>query len=1052
MLISVRAYTLSECMDKTAEYVERFEKQGEKNILFCEDRLTLVAERAILRRLGGSFSSSVTTFARFFKPSGQTVSKQGSIMATGAILNKLLAENKLKRFRFQGGGNGTAKCIYETLAQLSSSGVDSAMLKENGALLEDGILKDKVSDLALVYDEYETFLQGGEYIDESRYLSLLPESIETSKETENANVFFLCYNSFTKQASRAIEAACKRAKNVVGIFCGGEEDFYLNRAEETFCSVCEKFGKVEKVFAGIPLFAEAETVRQSLFCPETFEEGRKRVPTENVKIFEAQDETGEAEYVAMQVRKLLAENKTLRYRDIAVLVSDVARYSSPIKQVLEEYRIPYFIDEKKSLKNHPLGAFILSAFAVVRENFSPRSVQKFLSSPFFGDGDEYRNYLLKYGAYRGAAKKEIKSEETLKSYQKWGVDALKKRLEKDRERLLSITQKIPKKATGEKFCQAVRALLEDDAIVSRLTRLVAETEDVAVRSYLEQIETTLPTLLDEAERLLFKSEMTCTEFERVLSDGLESAEISLIPLKSDAVFVGDITDSRIEKVSALFCLGMTDDVPKSAEDTALISDRDIEKLADVKTKIEPTVAEVNLRSRECVALNLCTFQEKLFLTYSGKNGDETTPSEILRYMGVFGEKDGERLKTQKSYTDEEFCYLCSAPAPAIRQAVIERSNYEDRFSYDTKRFSSVYSALQKIGAIVPEAERADGNETERWSVSCGEALFFTNGTVSPTSLEGYFSCPFQNFLSRGLRLKEREETVVLATDSGTFIHELLRRAGEKKFAFSSEEEARAFAKETGELILKDAKYNPVLDTAGGKYASERLIGEGVLAVAAAYRQIAGSKYTVKEAEYSVKDENVHGQIDRVDTADEYFRIVDYKTGAIDASATSYYMGRKIQLELYATAVKSAGKCAGVYYFPASLSYKEAKDQKPFQMSGFMDETPDALRAGDLMIDEKEESDFFNGELKGKSRKENMLSEEDFAWFLRYAVLVANKGKEEMKKGFVAPTPYDKSCEYCSYAGICGRKPSEVGRKEKAIKAAEIASIVSEEEGGTHDGK
>ena len=61
----LNAYTLSECMDLMAERVELFERNGERNIIFCEDRLTLIAERAITRRMGGTFLSSVTTFARF---------------------------------------------------------------------------------------------------------------------------------------------------------------------------------------------------------------------------------------------------------------------------------------------------------------------------------------------------------------------------------------------------------------------------------------------------------------------------------------------------------------------------------------------------------------------------------------------------------------------------------------------------------------------------------------------------------------------------------------------------------------------------------------------------------------------------------------------------------------------------------------------------------------------------------------------------------------------------------------------------------------------------
>ena len=64
MTTILTAYTLSECMELMAERAAAVEKTGGKNLIFCEDRLTLIAERALVAATGGTFSSSVTTFAR----------------------------------------------------------------------------------------------------------------------------------------------------------------------------------------------------------------------------------------------------------------------------------------------------------------------------------------------------------------------------------------------------------------------------------------------------------------------------------------------------------------------------------------------------------------------------------------------------------------------------------------------------------------------------------------------------------------------------------------------------------------------------------------------------------------------------------------------------------------------------------------------------------------------------------------------------------------------------------------------------------------------------
>lgn len=101
----------------------------------------------------------------------------------------------------------------------------------------------------------------------------------------------------------------------------------------------------------------------------------------------------------------MAEDPSVRYRDFAVLTSDVKGYTLAFKKAFSEYGIPYFLDEKRSLKSHPLSAFLLACFETVRTGFLPENVDALLQNPFFGDADDYRNYLLKFANYRGGAKK-----------------------------------------------------------------------------------------------------------------------------------------------------------------------------------------------------------------------------------------------------------------------------------------------------------------------------------------------------------------------------------------------------------------------------------------------------------------------------------------------------------------------------------------------------------------------------------------------------------------------------------------------------------------------
>ncbi len=1049
MLTAIKAYTLSECMEIMSSYAQQSEALGGRNLIFCEDRLTLIAERALTARMGGSFFSTVSTFSRFLKKNEAVLSKQGSVMAVGKIMTRLQRENKLQCFTSETGIGNNAKSIYETLAQFSASEITGEVLDESLALLTDEVLKKKIKDLSEIYKEYARYLSENGLKDESGYLSMLPSAIRAHKNLNETTVFFVCYSSFTAQAVKTLRACMETAKSVVGIFCGGDEDIYTNRAYNCFLRTAEEYGKVEALDLGTRLDGEAETLRKGLFNPERQTE---RIKTTAIRTFEAEDKTNEAEYIAVQIRRLTAENAGLKYRDFALLVPSVAEYSLPLKKALEEYRIPYFIDEKRSLKTHPLSVFLLDCLRVVKEKFSPVAVQSLTQNYFFGESDEYRNYLLKFANYRGGAKREIKTGEAVT-----GAFDLEK-LQAGRQRLLLATQNIRPRASGGEYCAVIRRILRDFHTEERLIELCEKIELEQQKSYLAKIDKKLDELLIEAEKLLAQTEMTVGEFSAVLLDGLDATEISLIPSKADAVFIGDISESRIEKVRVLFALGMTEEVPRATSDTAIVSDKEISKLAEVKTLLEPTVAEVNLRTRESVCLNLCTFTDRLYLSYPlSADGNEPAVSEIFHYLdGMFCAKDGGALTRVKDFTDGDFPYICSAPTPAVRRLLIEKNIYENTKANDGKRalkakarHSSLFTSLDKLSVRHKQEYLSKG--MGQVCVERGEELFFRDGKISPTALEGYFSCPFRNFAERGLKLKERDETAVLAVDTGNFVHELLEITTKQAESISSEEELYAFAIREGEKLLQKPIYASQSDTAPGKFFSQRLLEEGAQVALAVFRQIKNSEFTVEETEKSVATETLRGKIDRVDGTQKFVRVIDYKTGAIDDTAGSYYTGRKLQMQLYMSALKGERIPAGVFYFPASVEYTDG-DEGRFRMKGFLNGDEDALRAGDKTLTEADkQSEYFPASLKNNARSKRVMPEEVFRDFLDYSVYASRQACKELKEGYIAPSPYGTGCQYCKFGGMCGfNSEKRAPRSEPNIEPAEIAEIARTAREGRED--
>lgn len=1042
MAESIGYPSLKAGLDYLTRYILQREEKGEKTLVFCEDRLTLLAERAVCRARGGTFLSSVTTFARFLKADGRLLSKQGSVMVVGRIMSERAEE--LKCFSPRCGARYGAAVVYEMLSQLFASKITPEMLRSETA--GDDLLADKLADLALIGEAYTEFLLRGGYIDENRYLSLLPDALRAASSLRETNVVFFGFSSFTAQARDGIRAAVECARSVLGLFPAGEGEIFTNEAERVFLSVGEEYGSFPSRRLTVSEKSAADVLRENLFRPEAFAEEPKAVCGGKIVVCEEADEEAELRFVCAAVQKYVREGG--RYRDIAVLFPDEKKYAPVLPAVFGEYSVPYYADVRRSLSEHPFASFLFSLLRCVSDGFQSDSVQAVLAGFYFGDGGEYRNYLSKFSNYRGGVRKEIKSEDSLMEYfvgyDRSAVRAARDRLVAARERFLSFAALFPRKATGREYIAAVRRLYDLCGAKKKTESLVEVCPDASEREYLAKMDKALPDVLSEAEDLLGETPMTVGDLLPLLQNGLTACEVALLPLTCDAVFVGDVSASAIEGVPLVFALGMTDEVPLCGNDTALLSERDIGKLNALNVRIEPSVAQVNLRTRESVALNVCSFTEKLYLLRPVRTKEKREESDVIRYArAVFSDiTRGEDL----------FVYQCAAPMPALRELLRLKSEFDAGTGgrETLERYSSLYFALKEGGTSETVTKALAPKETPVF-VSEGERLFFSSGKVSPTLLEKYNTCPYANFLEKGLRLKPREETVVLAADTGTFVHEILRitaeemRRGEE--AIGSAEACAAFAAAEAEKLIRTAKYASLSDTKAGEYAAKRLIGECGEIAAAMYEQVALSRFHVAETECecSLPRENLFGKIDRVDEWGDYARIIDYKTGLIDTDVDSYYAGVKLQLQLYMSAVceKSGLRPGGVYYFPASVRYT-GEGENLFALEGFMSNDPELVKGSDVSLGEKDKSSPLFAFSFGKTSK-NCIDKEDYEPFIRYSLAVARRSGAELKKGFIAPTPYGNACLYCEYKGTCAAMGERVERERVSIKTGEIAQIVRKEE-------
>src|SRR5699024_4472725 len=126
-----------------------------------------------------------------------------------------------------------------------------------------------------------------------------------------------------------------------------------------------------------------------------------------IQIKEAVHARAEIGGAAQEIRRLIRE-ENYRYQDMVIYLRDSATYNDVIQTVFHDYDIPVFMDEKRTMLNHPLIEFIRSLFDVIDSNWRYDALFRLLKTGFIKPSDEtypltsdaidkLENYVLAYG-------------------------------------------------------------------------------------------------------------------------------------------------------------------------------------------------------------------------------------------------------------------------------------------------------------------------------------------------------------------------------------------------------------------------------------------------------------------------------------------------------------------------------------------------------------------------------------------------------------------------------------------------------------------------------
>lgn len=1006
------------------ELIEKLKENGsspeERSFVFCEEKISLMTERRIAEALGGSFNTEVYSFGNFLrarKRLDNVLSKEGSAMA----VKKLLKTARLKCFN--AGKTDLAPSLFELIVQLKSAGVAPETL-ERAAEQTEGILKNKLSDIAEIFGAYEKYLEENSLTDQSGAMAQLPEVIANDEELAGAKVYIIGFTGFTAQIKNAIAALVKKSAETTAILVGGENAYaFVNEAGEVF-SRTARFAGASLVYEkyNSEYSEEGAKIANGLFDPKAF--AGEKLKTDKVLFFTAENPRKELIKIAGLIKKKVKEGE--RYKNFTVIVPDPDLYETPVKEAFALYEIPYFFDRAKKPSSHPLVTLITAYAELFRKGFGEKELAAFYKNPLVADdksfADRFENYLLKYniryGNFRRPLDKELaaESEEEFASFEAFRAKICEYLKVFDVERLLT-------ELNAEEKIKAFTERLE----------LLGERVESAVNA---QIYEATESVLREIKGILGEEKgMDAAEFKSVFLSGVAAMELSVIPQYNDAVFVGGFKEAALTKADYLFATGLSSEVPAVKADVALLSDGDINALSEIKVLIEPKIRVVNHRLREETALGLSAFDKRLVLSYPiYSGGKKNSRGEILNFAEAAFTMYG--VESTGGYITEK---------QGLNTFAKEAGRFAEGKLSDFTAATSYYRATE--GRLAEKvAGYANAEVKERLSFA-KEALL--KDVTSPTAIEDFYKCPYLFYFRHGLNARTREKGELSGLSVGNLMHEIfkeyVRRIGEAK---NDEASCRLFA-EIAEKVVSKPEYRIFSSDDERKASLKRTLTECEKFCNRTRSWLKSSGFKPERTEASFGDGTycaypavklaggkvrLEGKIDRVDRKGEYFRVIDYKTGAADDSAKLLFSGEKLQLYLYSAAVREKGlKPAGAYYMKIADEYLKSDEETPPLVIGRTagGTHEEDTQSGERGFSENAEADFLP---RNKNGEPETVDENVLSAFIDYAKAVSENAVRSMERGFVAPYPRLGACEYCDFKAVC---------KEENILARKIGSVNDE---------
>ena len=1020
----------------------------------------------------------------------QSLSKCGKAMLVYSILNKYK-----KELEFLGKSDENIDLVIRTITELKKHGITINNLKDEVEKTQNAYLKTKLSDMILLYENFENKIVDN-YIDDTDLLTMLAKHLDEVEFIKNSIIYIDEFAGFTHQEYEIIKGLIKHAKQVNITICVDNLNPAINPDTDIYYSnkitlyklidlVNENNFKLEEpVFLKDQYRFKTKELKHLANNIYEIQSTKYEENVEHIQLFLAKNPYSEIENIAKEIKKLVRDKK-IRYKDISIITKNIDTYASLVRAIFKQYEIPVFIDEKRDLNQNIIIQYVLSILEILVRNFSSESVFSYIKLGFCEiDEDEIfklENYCNKWGIKQNKWKKDFNIEVEDKS-KKQEVERLNELRKQIIMPLIELKESIKKEKTAINITKSLYEFIQnqkiEEKVISRISKLEEEKNIDLANEYKSSYQV-LIEILDEIVLIFNEEKISLDNYSKILKIGLKNSGLGKIPGTQDQVTFGDVNRSRSHKVQNIFIIGLNDgSFPSINKDEGFFNDLDREELKQDRIELAKGTLEQLYEDNFNIYKAFTTAENQLYLSYVSTDSESKSlrPSmwinKIKKMFPKLIEKSDVINKEYDLFNKEVTYEELIENIDKIRSGESIDKIWYEIYNY----YKSQNEWKEKLFEDLEGLRYSNlPNQIKKANI---DKLYGNKLNTSVSQLERYRSCPFSYYLQYGLKLKEKEELKIQSFNTGSFMHETIDEffeyVREEQILLTQIEEDK-IKEIVSQIIDKNLNLSKnYIFTATAKYKVlvkrlKRIVSKALKYI---IETLIYSDFDIEgtEIEFNKKGKyppivleldngkkvEITGKIDRIDTADsddgKYLRIIDYKSSSKNIDLNEVYAGLQIQLLTYTDAICKAEDImpAGVFYFSLleqmikadkKVSDEEIENmiRKNFRMKG--------LILADVKIIKMNDNTLKTGSSKivpaaitqsgtVNEKWTNGVNKEQFKILQDYIDKTIKDISKEILSGKIDLKPYNKKgktpCEYCSYKSICGFNTKQNGNQYNYI--------------------